>query len=76
MAYDSSSGETLGIFPGFNNTITITVPADYKGVVCVEYKPKLSWIIAEMISAVTLAGIIGVYIVYDIKKRKSRLILS
>lgn len=76
MAYDSSSGETLGMSPGFNNTITITVPAGYKGVVCVEYKPKLSWIIAEMISAVTLAGIIGVYIVYDIKKRKSRLILS
>ncbi len=56
--YDRESGQKLEAVTGHNNRISVTVPGNYEGTVCLQYAIPLLWKIAYMVSLVTLLCII------------------
>lgn len=61
QAYDQQSGSRLPIEIGQNNRISIEVPENYSGNICVKYVIPVLWKIAYVISVLTGIGIIGIY---------------
>lgn len=46
----TDKGEHLEIFDGYNDLITVVVPAGYEGNIKVSFKQPVSWVVAEIIS--------------------------
>ena len=67
IAYDQASGEKITIETGDNNRIRLILPEKYQGTVVLEYQEPFIWRITEIISVLTLFGIIG-YMAYRKKK--------
>lgn len=54
----TESGERLKIFDGYNDLITVIVPAGYSGNITVTFKQPVYWIVCEIISLLSLLGLI------------------
>lgn len=70
-AYDSTTKENLAVSYDSRKTVTVTVPGGYSGRVNVRYKAPVSWRLAEVISFVSLFGIVAAYILIYRKKKVS-----
>lgn len=69
IAYDSVSGQNFYIVDDQRKTITAKIPEGYSGRINVRFKAPVKWRVAEVISFVSLLGIVGAYIsVYKKKK--------
>ena len=58
IAYDKSSGEKMKITTGENNAIQVVVPANYEGTIVIKYQEPIIWRISEIISVLTVLGMI------------------
>ena len=61
QAYDQQSGNRLPIESGQNNRISVEVPGNYSGTICVKYVIPVLWKIAYIISVLTGIGMLGIY---------------
>lgn len=69
IAYDSVNGQNFCVMDAPRKTITVIIPEGYSGRINVRFKAPVSWRVAEVISFVSLLGIVGAYIsVYKKKK--------
>ena len=69
IAYDSVNGQNFRVMDAPRKTITVIIPEGYSGRINVRFKAPVSWRVAEVISFVSLLGIVGAYIsVYKKKK--------
>ncbi|CDD66084.1 uncharacterized protein BN803_00305 [Firmicutes bacterium CAG:882] len=69
IAYDSVNGKNFCVMDAPRKTITVIIPEGYSGRINVRFKAPVSWRVAEVISFVSLLGIVGAYIsVYKKKK--------
>lgn len=69
-ACDVNNGIELEIINGMNNRVGVVIPAQYEGMVKVEYRIPWYWTLSYIISCLTLSGIvIGVSYGRNIKKK-------
>lgn len=65
----TDEGEYLEIFDGYNDLITVIVPAGYSGNIKVFFKQPVYWIVSEIVSLLSLAA----FILLLLKDRKKAL---
>lgn len=58
MAYDKDTGERLRVYSGDNFVVTVEVPVEYKGYIVVAFKSLWYWRLGEVITLVSLLGMI------------------
>ncbi|MDO4303556.1 MAG: hypothetical protein Q4D94_06525 [Bacillota bacterium] len=59
-AYDlNTTGEIMEVVRGSNNRIRVKLPEGYEGTVRIRFKEPVSWRIAELISVLTMLGILA-----------------
>lgn len=63
------SGREYAIADGENNVIAFSLPADFKGNITVRFKEPLSWRIAEVVSLISLLGLLTVSILSERRNR-------
>lgn len=68
-AYDTDTGEDIGIMNGTSNKISLAVPPHFDSGIKVIYKIPITWKIAYVISAVSVLGIV-VMIVRNRRKER------
>lgn len=69
-AYDKATGELFYIESGNNKIIMVNIPANYEGTVVVRYCEKKIWRLAEILSLVTLSGLVAGFAISRGKIRK------
>lgn len=62
----SGNGERLEVCAGENNAVRVLVPGGYEGTISVKFVSPWYWRVAEAVSAIALAGLLG----YGIWKKK------
>ena len=64
------TGESLKVAKGFNNMIYLSIPAGFSGSLAIAFKEPIYWRIAEIISAISLIGLIAAYTIPCLKRLK------
>ena len=68
QALHVETGESLKLAKGFNNVIYLNIPAGFSGTLEIAFKEPVYWRIAEIISAISLMGLIVVYSMLYLKR--------
>ena len=61
-----SRGEVFPVTPGTNNQVHVAIPSGYDGTVTIKFTEPFYWRMAEVVSLLTLVGIVVIYV----RKRK------
>ncbi|MCR4961727.1 MAG: hypothetical protein K6A74_09750 [Lachnospiraceae bacterium] len=64
----ADDGSRLKTFDGYNDLVTVIVPAGYEGNIKVTFKQPVYWVIAAIVSLITLLVLLG----YSFRSRKAR----
>ncbi len=67
-AFDMNTLDELSVSMNENKCISVAIPENYKGTVCVEFREPLSWRISEIVTLVCTLMILAMY-GYTIRKR-------
>ncbi len=68
-AYDEETGAEYEITNGDNNRLAVTVPAGYDGTIIVKYEVPAWWVLADVVSAVTVV-FIAAALIYERRTRQ------
>ncbi|MCD7817845.1 MAG: hypothetical protein LUH07_02180 [Lachnospiraceae bacterium] len=74
-AYDTETGEEIGISNGSNNRIQLNIPAGYSGTIEIKYEIPLLWKLATAVS-VTTDIILLVYVITAFSRQKKNSCIS
>lgn len=61
QAYDGEAGERLEVYDGDNHFVSVRIPAGYSGIVTVRFVSPWYWRLAELVSALSLIGVVLLY---------------
>lgn len=63
---DTATGEHLDVSPGYNDTVRVTLPANYSGSISVRFQEPFHWRLSELLSLLTFLGLVcaGLYLRY------------
>lgn len=74
-AADAETGTPLTLTENEKHCLQLTVPAGYRGTVQVRYTPPIGWHLAELVTLVTLLGLIG-WGVQDTRRRRREALIE
>lgn len=74
-AADAETGTSLTLTENEQHCLRLTLPAGYRGTVQVRYTPPMGWHVAEVVTLVTLLGLIG-WGVQDTRRRRREALLE
>lgn len=66
------SGSKLLITNGFNNCIHVDIPAGFEGTLDISFHEPIYWRVAEIISAITIIGLIAIPFINAIRSKKHK----
>lgn len=74
-AADAETGTPLTLTENEEHCLQLSVPAGYRGTVQVRYTPPIGWHVAELVTLVTLLGLIG-WGVQDARRRRREALIE